>query len=108
MSKKIAVYRIEHTESKLGPFTHANQISEVINKGVHASLNVMQDIDSLPEVQAILKQYPHALFAFSTPEKCQRFIKDKSILKKHGFVMAQYHVHPLYISEDDQIIYCNN
>jgi hypothetical protein len=103
---KIKVYRIEHSQTKLGPFTHNNQIPEVLNKGLNNSLDIMEDIDDLSEVQAILKMYPNAVFAFSSKEKCERFIKNKKILNKHGFVMTEYEVDPLYISKDEQVIFC--
>lgn len=106
--KKIKVYRLEHQTSKLGPFVHNNQISELINKGLNCSLKIMADIDELLEVQKILKKYPQAVFAFVSKEKCLQFIKNKIIVEKYGFVIAQYEVKPLFISTDEQVIFCRN
>lgn len=98
---KIRVYRLEHKITKLGPFVHQNQIPELINKGLNNSLEVMEDIDSLPEVISILKNYPHAVFAFLSLEKCTQFIRDFNMVEKYGFMINKYEVIPLYISKDN-------
>lgn len=102
---KIKVYRLEHHISKLGPFVHENQIPELINKGLNHSSKLMEDIDTIPEVQKILKKYPQAIFAFLSKEKCIQFIRNKSIVENYGFLIVEYEVTPLYISKDEQVIF---
>ena len=99
------IYRIEHVKTKLGPFTHGNQIAEVINKGLKGSAKFIEDIDHIPEVQSILKEFPNAIFGFISENKCKEFIRDPKVLEKHGFVLAEYDATPLYLSIDEQVIY---
>lgn len=106
--KKVKVYRLEHKKTKLGPFVHQNQIPELINKGLNNTLDIMEDIDSLPEVINILKDYPNAIFAFLSLEKCTQFIRNMTIIEKHGFIIKTYLVTPLYISKDNQVIFCRD
>jgi len=105
MPNKIAVFRIEHKVSKLGPFQHAKQIAEVVAHGIY-HYPIIHDIDSIPEVKKLLKQYPYAKFGFISYERCCAFIKNKDILIRHGFHIAIDWVTPLYINEiDGQVLY---
>ncbi len=100
------VYRIEHGLSGLGPFSHAGQISEVVNLGIRNDIRVIADIDGLPEVIPIIKTNPNALFGFNSLNACKRLIKNKSILDKYGFVIKEYvDVNILYVSNDNQVIF---
>lgn len=102
---EIDVYRLEHSDSKLGPFVHGGQISEVVNKGIHATKRVMDDIDELPEVKKILTAHPEAIFGFTSEQKCASFIRNKDVLDKHGFTIVRYHVEPLFVARDGQVVF---
>lgn len=101
----IPIYRIEHEQTKLGPFEHGGQIAEVVNRGINSSKKFITDIDELAEVKAILKKYPHAVFGFTTPAQAKKFIKDQSVLDKHGFKVTEYRAVPLFVAEDGQVIF---
>lgn len=103
--KPITIYRLEHGQTKLGPFEHGGQIAEVVNRGIDASKKFISDIDELTEVKAILKKYPHAVFGFTTSEQAKKFIKDQSVLDKHGFKLSEYKAVPLFVAQDGQVIF---
>ena len=97
------VYRIEHKDTKLGPFTHGGQIPEVINKGLFANTTLMEDIDCIPEVVNLIQK--GALFAFTTEGHARAIVKDWGTLSAHGFVMASYDITPLFIHVDGQVLF---
>lgn len=99
------VYRIEHAVSRLGPYEHAGQIGEVLNKGIRATKKSTADIDELPEVRQILRANPEAKFAFSAKDRLNDFVKDSRVLNRYGFVVSEYRVIPLYVSQDQQVLY---
>lgn len=104
---KVLAYRIEHKETKLGPFQHSKQ--EVINKGVDGSTKAYRDLDYEPEVKKLLKNYKGLVkFGFTKSSQCRKAIKDKKLLSAHGFVVNVYRVLPEYISDDFQVLYIDN
>lgn len=105
LSKRIEIWRIEHRESKLGPYEHGGQIDEVLRKGIKNTTSSMSDIDAQPEVQRLLKKYPQAKFGFVSKERCLSVVRDTAVLKKHGFVVRKYTVEPLFVSEDGQVLF---
>lgn len=101
----LTVYRLEHKDSLLGPFEHAGQIPEVINKGVYATNPPLTDIDKLPEVQRLLRLHKKAKFGYLYKEMALQLIRDALVLAYHGFVVRELEVEPIYISDDGQVLF---
>ena len=101
MESEKLLYRIEHANTGLGPYRHAGQISEVINKGIVNSTTVMPDIDHLQEVKCIFDNpaYLNSVFAFVNLNLLLDFIKDTEVLQKYGFQIYEYLV------QSDGILY---
>lgn len=103
----VLVYRIEHEETKLGPFQHGKQ--EVIQKGVDGSTKAYKDLDYEPEVIRLLKRNKGLVkFGFKSWNHCKKAIKDLNQFKLHGFQVNVYKVLPEYISDDGQVLYIQN
>lgn len=63
------------------------------------NLNKIEDVDKL-----IITHQPK--FAFACRESFDKMIRDKRVLRNHGFVGRIYEVVPLYVHpEDNQVIY---
>lgn len=105
--RNVLIYRIEHKETKLGPFQHGKQ--EVINRGVDGSTKAYKDLDYEPEVKRLLKRDKGLVkFGFISWNHCKRAIKDIDQFKAQGFQVNIYKVLPEYISDDGQILYIQN
>jgi hypothetical protein len=103
----ILIYRIEHTETKLGPFQHGKQ--EVINKGVSGSNKAYSDLDYETEVKRLLKRDKGLVkFGFNSWNNCRKAIIDLKKFKTYGFQVNVYKVLPEYISNDGQVLYIQN
>jgi hypothetical protein len=109
VAKEITVYRLEHKDTKEGPYTHEGQILEVLQQGIQNNVKVMPDIDDLPEVKKLIRKFKREkrrlLFGFTSEKRAQDFVKDWSVLTKHGFILSKYKAVPLYISQDGQVIF---
>lgn len=99
------VYRLQHKETKLGPFEHDGQICEVVNHGIYSHPAVMEDIDTLPEVKVILKNNI-VRFGYSKKRSLLKIIKNRKILDKHGFEIVKLNREILFYNKsDNQVIF---
>ena len=103
LNKPIYAWRLEHKDTRLGPFEHGGQIPEVIF-AINNSSSFMDDIDALPEVKKLLRKNRNAKFAFDSKARVLKFICKGAVLSKHGFIISKWLVHPLFHA-DGQIIY---
>lgn len=106
--QRIAVYRLEHAASKLGPFQHRGQLASIMNKGIYANASVMDDLDYKPAVAAALVD-KRVRFAFGSQHALDRMIRDRPLLTRKGFLEVQLLVHPddivYHNAHDDQIVF---
>lgn len=99
MAKK-TIWRIEHKDTGLGPFQHSKQ--EVLRKGVYSNTEAFLDIDHIPEVKRILKQFKgKVFFGFTNKKRCTNAIRDKKVFDEHGFVIKSYIADILYRHKED-------
>ena len=101
------VYRIEHKDSKLGPYQHDGQKQDVINHGIHNSRKHLEDIDNIEYVKELLCKYTNIKFGFKDYSRLLNWIKDIKVLSKYGFIVKTYG-NPIilyYNIEDTQVLF---
>jgi hypothetical protein len=107
-SHGVEIYRLEHAASKLGPFQHRGQLTSVVNKGIHATASVMDDLDNNPKVASALSD-KRVRFAFGSQKALDRMIRDRQLLARKGFSEVRLTIEPCDIihhnAHDDQVVF---
>jgi hypothetical protein len=109
------IYRLEHRSSGLGPFEHKSSRQKTPPQDACAAIRswtkdhngvvVMADLSELPEVKAILRENPKAVFGWTNEQAYWDFIIDEDLLYRLGFRKRTYVVDPLYVSACHQAIF---
>jgi hypothetical protein len=100
-NREMECYRLQHKETKLGPYEHGGQIYEVVTKGIDCGvfdegLNIF--------FEEVIDKNLKAKFAFTSLEELNKFIKDWDVLNKYDFEIARLNVEPLLIG-GNQVIF---
>jgi hypothetical protein len=101
----VRVYRIEHSQSQLGPFQHAQMDQSAVIGGVRAGPGHMLDIDHHPKVKSLLKERANLRFGWDSMLRLNAMVGSKAQLTRCGFILVIYDTIPLYRSECGQIIF---